>query len=107
MLRAVRLTLDLIGAAKERLGVGAVDGPAAMMFLELVRLHAVCWLLEVGDDAAAFDMSDAARAALKGVKVRQIVEPRRYAGELHNLSAAWAMRRLWALAAHGHWSFRP
>jgi hypothetical protein len=70
MLRAVRPTLDLIGAAKERLGVGALDGPSAMMFLEFVRLHAGCWLLEVGDDAAGFDMSDAASAAFKRVQVR-------------------------------------
>jgi hypothetical protein len=62
---------------------------------------------EIGDDAAGFDMLDAASSAFKGVKIGQIVEPRRYASEPHDLSAAWAMRRLWALVAHGHWSFRP
>jgi hypothetical protein len=51
-------------------------------------------------------MRDAASSAFKGVKIGQIVEPRRYASEPHDLSAAWAMRRLWALVAHGHWSFR-
>ena len=108
MLRAVRRIALLIGAAKERLGVGTFDRPAAMMLFELVRLHAGCHVfgLEVGDGAAGFDMRHAASSAFKGVKVRQIVEPRRYAGEQHDLSAAWAMRRLRALVAHGHWSFR-
>ena len=76
MLRAVWRIALLIGAAKERLGVIAFDRPAAVMFLELVRLYAGCLVfdLEVGDLAAGFDMRDAASAALKGVKVGQIVK---------------------------------
>jgi len=72
MLRAVRVTFDPIGAAKERLGVVAVDRPAAVMFLELMRLHAGSWFfgLQVGDLAAGFDMRDAASATFKRVKVR-------------------------------------
>jgi hypothetical protein len=90
MLRAVRRTLDVIGAAKERLGVGAIDRPAAMVTLELVRLHAGCWIfgLEVRDPATGFDVRHAASSAFKRVKIGQIVEPRRYASEPHHLSAA-------------------
>ncbi len=46
------------------------------MFLEPVRLYAGCLVfdLEVGDLAAGFDMRDATSAALKGVKVGQIVK---------------------------------
>jgi hypothetical protein len=103
MVRAVRRTLDLIGATKERLG-GAFDRPAAMMVLELVRLYAGCRVfgLEVGDGIAGFDVRDAASSALKRVKVGQVVKSRRYSSEPHYLSAAWTMRRLWALVAHGH-----
>ena len=102
MLRAVRRALDVIGAAKERLGVGAFDRPAAVMLLELVRLHAGGrgFGLEIGDDAAGFDVRHATSAAFKRVKIGQIVESRRYSSEPHDLSAAWAMRRLWALVAH-------
>jgi hypothetical protein len=108
MLRAVRQTLHAIGAAKERLCVGAFDRPAAVMFLEHVRLHAGCLVfgLEVGDAAAGFDVRHTASSAFKGVKVGQVAKSRRYSSEPHDLSAAWAIRRLWALVAHGHWSFR-
>jgi hypothetical protein len=109
MLCAVGRALDAIGAAKERLGVAAFDRPSAMMALELVRLHAGCLVfgLEDGDLAAGFDVRHAARATFKGIKVGQVVKPRRYPIEPHDLRAAWAKRRLWALVAHGHWSFRP
>src|SRR5215467_5654525 len=72
MLRAVRRALDAIGAAKKRLGVGAFDRPATVMFLELVRLYAGClgFGLEVGGLAAGFDVRHAASSAFKGIKVR-------------------------------------
>jgi hypothetical protein len=90
MLPAVRRIALPIGAAKERPGVVAFDWPAAVMFLELVRLHAGCLVfgLEVGDLAAGFDMRHAASAAFKGVKVGQVVKSRRYPSEPHDLRAA-------------------
>jgi hypothetical protein len=36
-------------------------------------------------------MRDAASSTFKGVKVGQVAKPRRYAGERHDLSAAWTM----------------
>jgi hypothetical protein len=69
MLRAVWQIALLIGAANERLGVGAFDRPAAVMFLELVRLHAGCLVfgLEVSGDAAGFDVRNATSSAFKNV----------------------------------------
>jgi hypothetical protein len=109
MLRAVRGALDAIGAAIEGFGGVAFDRPSAMMALELVRLHAGLLVFElgVGNLAAGFDVRHAASSTFKRIKVGQVVKSRRCPSKPHDLRAAWAMRRLWALVAHGHWSFRP
>src|SRR6516164_9401523 len=72
MLRAVGRALDAIGAAIVGFCGGTFDWPSAMMALQLVRLHAGCLVFghEVGGGATGFDMSDAASATFKRVKVR-------------------------------------
>jgi hypothetical protein len=47
------------------------------------------------------DVRHVTSSAFKDVEIGQVVKPLCYSTEPHDLSAAWAPRRLWALVAHG------